>query len=215
MWQRRTALLISFLAFAIPAAARPLRGGSTETLTMSLRQLPPNAEEWEAFLSLDGGAHYTIRITPHLDLAVRRVRWVVPNVDAGTARIKIHVGDEHRETSFELPEIFAIARDPSAALPPMRAAPLTRAEEGVAVWAEGDREGTRIAPASNGPAPSGMQSLRAGEAIDDALFDAPRKAISASTAMPGNPATKKTSNPKTQPSHDSNDTLLLSTRMNV
>src|SRR5206468_13129986 len=130
MWQRRTALLISFLAFAIPAAARPLRGGSTETMTMPLplRQVPPDAQEWEAFLSLDGGAHYTIRITPHLDLAVRRVRWVVPNVDAGAARIKIRVGDERRETSFELPEIFAIARDPNAALPPMRAAPLTRAE---------------------------------------------------------------------------------------
>src|SRR6185295_17959716 len=29
-------------------------------------------EEWEAFLSIDGGAHYAIRLTPHLDRDLRR-----------------------------------------------------------------------------------------------------------------------------------------------
>jgi hypothetical protein len=30
------------------------------------------AVEWEAFLSLDGGRTYPVRITPHLDLSIRR-----------------------------------------------------------------------------------------------------------------------------------------------
>ena len=38
------------------------------------------AEEWEAFLSFDGGATYPVRITPHLDLELRRVRWQVPAI---------------------------------------------------------------------------------------------------------------------------------------
>src|SRR6185436_20466979 len=35
-------------------------------------------EEWEAFLSLDSGKTYPVRITPHLDQDLRRVRWQVP-----------------------------------------------------------------------------------------------------------------------------------------
>src|SRR5262249_23933272 len=148
--------LIALLALAAPAApAQPLRGGSAAALTMPLDRVPADAEEWEAFLSLDGGAHYAIRITPHLDLRIRRVTWIVPNVDTAAARIMIRAGDEREEMSYELPETFAIVRDPNAPLPPMRTAPLTRAEEGVVAWAEGDRAGPRVAMATHPPGPGG------------------------------------------------------------
>ena len=215
MWRRRVTLLISLLAFATPAAARPLRGGSMATLTMSLRQLPPHAEEWEAFLSLDGGAHYTVRITPHLDLAVRRVSWVVPNVDTAAARIMIRAGNERLETSFQLPEIFVIARDPNAALPPMLAAPLTRAEDGVVEWAEGDRAGTRIALARNAPPPSDMESLHAASAFAEAPLDGPKLRVAHWEAPEANaPRTSPRGHETSQP-RNPNNILLLSTRMNV
>ena len=215
MWQRRSALLIVFLVLAVPAAAHPLRGGSTATLTMSLGCAPAGAEEWEAFLSIDGGAHYAIRITPHLNLAVQRVTWIVPNVDAAAARIMIRAGNERDETSFELPETFAITRDPNGPLPPMRTAPLTRAEEGVVAWAEGDRAGTRTALATNAPPPSGMASLRKSGAVDDALFDASKKTVVAPPATPGNRVTPQPRDLETPTPQHPNNILLLSTRMNV
>src|SRR3954454_20904729 len=63
----------------------------------------PDAEEWEAFLSLDGGATYPVRITPHLDQDLRRVRFRVPDLPAADARILLRFGDERRETVVALP----------------------------------------------------------------------------------------------------------------
>jgi hypothetical protein len=212
----RRVLVAACIAFvAASAAAETLRGGSTATLSMSPpERLPDHVEEWEAFLSLDGGAHYAIRITPHLDLNVRAVQWVVPNVDARAARIMIRAGDERNETSFELPDRFAIARDANAPLPAMRIAPTSHAEEGVVAWAEGDRAGTRVVLATNVPPPSGIDSVRAGEAFDNALFDGPRisrtaiaqLATSKTTPQPRNCAAPQNHNP---------DILLLSRRLNV
>src|SRR5690242_19787531 len=55
-------------------------------------------EEWEAFLSLDGGKTYPLRITPHLDRDLRRVQWRVPPVPADDARLLLRFGNEGRET---------------------------------------------------------------------------------------------------------------------
>lgn len=214
----RRALLTTLVAFlAVTAAsAETLRGGSTATLSLSLDRLPPHAEEWEAFLSLDGGAHYAIRITPHLDLNVRRVRWVIPNVDAAAARIMLRVGDEREEISYELPETFAIARDAAAPLPPMRAAPFTHAEDGVVAWAEGDRAGTRVALATNAPPPSGIEAVRAAVAADDELIEESKAscAVVLRWISRASPATQQPSNRETPRPRDL-DVLLLSTRLNV
>src|SRR5579885_3146026 len=37
-------------------------------------------EEWEAFLSVDGGTSYPFRITPHLDRDLREIRFKVPDL---------------------------------------------------------------------------------------------------------------------------------------
>src|SRR4051795_4705942 len=61
-----------------PQAGATLTAGSTVELEWApLAQLTQlkDAEEWEAFLSLDGGRTYPIRITPHLDLDLHRVQW--------------------------------------------------------------------------------------------------------------------------------------------
>jgi hypothetical protein len=109
-------------------------------------------EEWEAFLSLDGGATYPVRITPHLDQDLRRIEWQVPPFPARDARILLRFGDEHRETAVELPARFSIAA-PAAGLPGLglmlsfagrsvtRGEPALPGHAGVVFWVEGSRRG--------------------------------------------------------------------------
>jgi hypothetical protein len=133
-----------------PANGEALRGGSLARLDWRGVALPHEAEEWEAFLSVNGGAYYAFRITPHLDLDRRQVTWVVPNVDTKDARILIRVGDERDETGIELPVSFAIKRDASAGLPRPEIAPEGKSEaardgdDDVIGWANGDRNGERV-----------------------------------------------------------------------
>jgi hypothetical protein len=132
-----------------PRAGATLAAGSMAELEWA--PLEPFArfsrvEEWEAFLSLDGGATYPVRITPHLDQDLRRVRWQVPSFPTADARILLRFGDEHRETAVELPQRFSIvpflektfllARPAST-----RGEPALPGHNGVVAWVEGSRRG--------------------------------------------------------------------------
>jgi hypothetical protein len=109
----------------------------------------PDVEEWEAFLSLDGGASFPVRITPHLDQDLRRVRFQVPPFATSDARLLLRFGDERRETAFELPVRFAVAAAPGLpataflfshqALAPGE--PARHGSAGVVAWVEGSRRG--------------------------------------------------------------------------
>jgi hypothetical protein len=163
-----------------PASHARLRGGAVASLEWTAEQLPAGAEEWEAFLSVDGGRYYAFRITPHLDLD-RRVTWVVPNVNTDDARVMIRVGDERRETTFESPDSFSIVRDPHAAMAEPAMVPMHGEEAGsdgdaeaardgdpdVVAWAHGDRKGTRVTLQYAGlPAP--QQAWRSPEGLREA-----------------------------------------------
>ena len=107
-------LLLAVLA-ATPAFGQELRldavlHGGHDAL-ISVDALPPGAEEWEAFLSADGGTHYAVRITPHLDASVHAFRFRVPNVATRDARILIRTGDEVHERIVAIPRSFAIEAD--------------------------------------------------------------------------------------------------------
>lgn len=103
--------------------------------------------EWEAFLSLDGGRTYTIRITPHLDIGLRRTVWRVPPIPSRDARILLRLGDEHRETAVELPVRFVIAASPHAFRPDLARTTFVRGERArpgdprVFAWSAGARDG--------------------------------------------------------------------------
>ncbi len=112
----------------------------------------PGVEEWEAFLSLDGGKTYPVRITPHLDQDLRRVRWRVPGLPTADARLLLRLGDEqHRETAFELPHRFSIAPAPAPGMEPppfvlatvaaAKGEPALPGQAGVVAWVEGSRRG--------------------------------------------------------------------------
>jgi hypothetical protein len=123
-------------------------------------------EEWEAFLSLDGGATYPLRITPHLDQDLRHFRWQVPPIPTANGRLLLRLGDELRETVVELPQRFSIVASPAAMVPaflleiqaPTRGEPARPAEargkardkdgddddDGVVAWVEGSRRGESL-----------------------------------------------------------------------
>ena len=158
---RRAALLLSILAlFALPALAAggemarlvsPSEGhemvaGSFATIEWEGLALPEHTVEWEAFLSLDGGRTWPLRVTPHLDISIRRFSFRVPDLPTREARIMLRFGDERREVGMEAPQRFAIA--PAAfSTPRNRMRVLSRGEsaregdEGVVVWVRGSRSG--------------------------------------------------------------------------
>lgn len=179
------AILLAFASVAQAAALRliaprngvTLRGGSFAEVRWSAAELPAAAEEWEAFLSLDGGKYYAFRITPHLDIALQRFMFIVPNVDTHDARILIRTGDEVRESRFEQAGSFSIARDAAAEEAPLpRMLSMGRGEAArdgdpaVVAWTDGDRNGvaTTQQSAPSTPSPALFAAFHSSESTDAA-----------------------------------------------
>jgi len=167
-----------------PAAGEPLRAGSVAELAWEPREpfgRNGRIQEWEAFLSLDGGAHYTVRVTPHLDRGLRKVLWQVPAVPTRDARLLLRFGDERREIVVAVPRRFVITGPAQPASPgnaagfellPIRRSfspgePALPGQVGVVVWAEGTRQGgsARMVVGTEPPAvqPRGAQAASAEE----------------------------------------------------
>ena len=86
-----------------PLDGATLTGGSTAVIRWSGSIEECDVEEWEAFLSVDGGRYYSDRITPHLDLSIREFRWNVPNVASRDVRILLRFGNEKDEHAVAVP----------------------------------------------------------------------------------------------------------------
>ncbi|MGH9362636.1 MAG: hypothetical protein ACRD2T_12040 [Thermoanaerobaculia bacterium] len=105
------------------------------------------AEEWEAFISFDGGESFPVRLTPHLDLGHRRVAFRVPPVISPDCRLLLRFGDEREEREQPVPGHFEIV-PASAPRFVARRRVLARGEAarpgdpGVVLWAEGARDGS-------------------------------------------------------------------------
>jgi len=135
-----------------PRGGAVLEGGRETTLTWSASSLPARAEEWEAFLSFDGGHYYATRITPHLDAATHSFHWRVPNVAASDVRILLRVGNEREETAIEFPETFRIVpASAPLAVTDLHATITEAAGESafptsppVVEWVSGDRRGAGL-----------------------------------------------------------------------
>ncbi|MEA2239200.1 MAG: hypothetical protein QOC81_3924 [Thermoanaerobaculia bacterium] len=154
------------LRLLAPASGATLRGGSFAELRWSAGQLPASAEEWEAFLSVDGGKYYAFRVTPHLEIDRRSFTFIVPNVDTHDARILIRTGDEVHEAHFETRESFSIVRDSGAEQLMPRVLQFGRGEAaregdpGVLSWADGARNGSGLTQQSSTPVvPSSLSRL--------------------------------------------------------
>lgn len=107
-------------------------------------------EEWEAFLSLDGGTTYSIRLTPHLDVGARQFFWRVPDLPTPAARLILRFGNERKEIEMASQGSFSIV---AGAAPPVvtprpsafrRGEPARPSERGVVAWVEGTRGGSGL-----------------------------------------------------------------------
>jgi hypothetical protein len=74
--------------------------------------LPSNVEELEILLSLDGGRHYAVRVTPECDPRAGRYLWRVPNLATSSARLRLRLGVEEREIEAEPGTMFEIVAPP-------------------------------------------------------------------------------------------------------
>lgn len=179
----RAAVPVRVLA---PASGADLTAGSLAVLEWEAeKEAFGPFEEWEAFLSLDGGRTWPLRLTPHLDIGLRRFSFYVPGFPSREARLLLRFGNEREEVETEIPGSFAISAGPG--LPPVDPLPpsvrLSRGESarpgdgGVVLWTEGTRDGSGLCEViSHGPetAWEGVQSARS--LLLPVLWSAPGRA---------------------------------------
>ncbi len=135
-----------------PLSTAPLR--AFETIVIAWEPLPElelhsGFEEWEAFLSLDDGERYPVRLTPHLDLTRRSFAVTLPRFAAKRARLLLRFGDEREEFEYEVPGEFAILAARQLDAEPAHLArgrgeparPSDPRDAGVSLWVEGKRQG--------------------------------------------------------------------------
>ena len=227
-----TAILFPALAFAgsarirlvAPVAETALRGGENAVVSWEADALPAGAEEWEAFLSIDGGRHYSIRITPHLNIDLHRAMWTVPNITAGDVRMLLRFGDERNESEVEVPSSFRIDAPfsggplwPAASASVVTGEEARRGDGGVTAWVAGDRDGGRshLVTAS-------LPEIVRGAAVRSQIADGDQPATMQRVpiATPSYHSTQviRIAHPRPVPrpvGQSSSDVLRLSNRMNI
>jgi hypothetical protein len=147
------------------------------------------AEEWELFLSVDAGASFSVRLTPHLDLERRHVSFEVPNLASDDVRLLFRYGDERRERAFRLPGRFRIrpGRSPvadAAAGLSTPGEPALPGARGVARWSDGTRDGARRVERSAGLGASALSGAPFVDALEVAALRAEEPAPETLAAHP-------------------------------
>jgi hypothetical protein len=215
----------------VPRAGATLLGGSQADLEWA--PLEPFArlagvEEWEAFLSLDGGVTYPVRVTPHLDRDLHHVRWQVPAVPTSDARLLLRLGDERQEIFLELPQRFTIAAAPGmermftlASIAAVPGEPALPGHPGVVAWVEGSRRGGSlrqvVAPERPSLRPAFSPPEGHPEAVELSSEEAPVRSPRPAAGTAGGPPPTGFGAPLARPGQASAlafDILLLTQRRN-
>jgi hypothetical protein len=201
------------LTLDAPSHGAILHGGAEALIAWSADSLPRGVEEWEAFLSVDAGRHYAVRITPHLDASIRAFRFRVPNVATRDARILLRVGDEEHERIILIPLSFAIEADYGRLELGRAEATEARGESArfdddhVVEWRDADREvrHREAGAVRNVVAPAGDSPDTIYPTSAFARIATPRLVARVSRIRPPHPPARAIAR----------DALLLSTRLNV
>ena len=113
---------------------------------------PKDAEEMELMLSLDGGRHFSIRLTEEMEGDAASYLWRVPDLPSGAARLglRANVGGREMEVGESAP--FAITMDERGQEP---GAGSIRFRDGEVWWME------RVVPGSDAgsPLPAGLDPM--------------------------------------------------------
>lgn len=79
-----------------------------QTVDLRWTSLPPRVDEFEVLLSLDGGRHYPVRLTPQLDPSLGGLAWTVPNLPTDQARLRLRWGCDGVELEGPESTVFSI-----------------------------------------------------------------------------------------------------------
>ena len=180
---------VSAAGLVAPVPGHQLTAGSLAVIEWEGEPPLEEAEEWEAFLSLDGGRTHPLRITPHLDLSIRRFTFRVPAFPTHDARVLLRFGDERREVEVEPPHRFAIV--PGLGISPISWISLSKGErarsgeEGVVFWVEGARDGSGLREVMAEEADLAFQGVETGRLPWlFALVPSPQRVSLAAPAVP-------------------------------
>ena len=126
----RGCLAVLALTLALPGARRaaaepaaaitlsvPASVTAGEVVELRWEGVPPEVEELELVLSLDGGRSYTVRLCPELDGRTRSFAWTVPDLPAEQARLMLRVGGQEGERLGALSRPFRITHAEGAPRP--------------------------------------------------------------------------------------------------
>ena len=136
------------VALLAPSPGEPLVAGSWVELAWEPLAADLEAEEWELFLSVDGGRSFAVRLTPHLDFSIRRLAFEVPRLESDDVRLLFRMGDEREEYAFRMRQRFAIRSAGAATAATAvvrrdrRGEPALEGAPGVALWSDGARDGS-------------------------------------------------------------------------
>lgn len=174
-----------------PVAGQELTAGSLAVVEWEGQPPIEEAEEWEAFLSLDGGRTHPLRITPHLDLSVRRFTFRVPAFPTRDARFLLRFGDErHEEVEVETPHRFTIVAGRggvsfASRISLSRGERARSGEDGVVFWVEGARDGSGLREVMAEEADLAFRSVETGRLPGLlVLMSSPQRASLAAPAVP-------------------------------
>lgn len=137
-----------------PSASTSWTAGELATLDWRLlprSPLAPGLEEWEAFLSLDGGETFPYRLTPHLDARRRHFEFRVPATASTHARLLLRFGNERYERTVLVPWSFTIepaltpsSEEAEAVAVAENGEPALPGFQGVVGWAVGENDGSAL-----------------------------------------------------------------------
>ena len=109
---------LSAIRFSKPAEGSSLREG--ETVEIRWSGVPRGADEIELLLSVDGGRHFSLRLTDKLNSGSRSFLWRVPGLVTDSASLAIRAGVYGREIMSNPGPLFRISRNPSTESLPLR-----------------------------------------------------------------------------------------------
>ena len=138
---------LSAIRFLQPPERSSLHEG--EIVEIRWSGVPGDADEIELLLSVDGGQHFSLRLTDELNSGSNSYLWLVPGLVADNASLAIRVGVRGREITSAPGPRFRLSRNPSTASVPLR----WKLGE---IWVESGNPGE--AAGRSTPSPSGLST---------------------------------------------------------